>query len=82
MTLISRVDVTDPTITDGDSGLGSISHAFRAFSLLYADGAFRASREYLYWIVARVLGLTVPIVTEETTNDIAKSNPRATHEEW
>ena len=27
------------------------------------------------------LGLTVPIVTEETTNDIAKSNPRATHEE-
>ena len=37
--------------------------------------------ENIYTDCSKVLGLTVPIVTEETTNDIAKSNPRATHEE-
>jgi hypothetical protein len=28
-----------------------------------------------------VLGLTVPIITEKTTDDMAKNNPRATHDE-
>lgn len=78
--VISVVDVTDPTITDEIRGLGSISHAFRAFSYYTLMVLFEPV-ENIYTDCSKVLGLTVPIVTEETTNDIAKSNPRATHEE-
>ena len=78
--MISVVDVTDPTITDEIRGLGSISHAFRAFSYYTLMVLFEPV-ENIYTDCSKVLGLTVPIVTEETTNDIAKSNPRATHEE-
>ena len=78
--VIAAVDVTDPTITDEMRGLGSIAHAFRALDYYTLMVLFEPV-ENIYTDCSKVLGLTVPIVTEATTNDIAKSNPRATHEE-
>ena len=78
--MIAAVDVTDPTITDEMRGLGSIAHAFRALDYYTLMVLFEPV-ENIYTDCSKVLGLTVPIVTEATTNDIAKSNPRATHEE-
>ena len=77
--VIAAVDVTDPTITDEMRGLGSIAHAFRALDYYTLMVLFEPV-ENIYTDCSKVLGLTVPIVTEATTNDIAKSNPRATHE--
>ena len=37
--------------------------------------------ENTYTDCSKVKGLTVPFVTEKTTGDIAKNNPRATHDE-
>ena len=79
--VIAAVDVTDPTITDEMRGLGSIAHAFRALDYYTLMVLFEPV-ENIYTDCSKVLGLTVPIVTEATTNDIAKSNPRATHENW
>lgn len=78
--VIAAVDVTDPTITDEMRGLESIAHAFRALDYYTLMVLFEPV-ENIYTDCSKVLGLTVPIVTEATTNDIAKSNPRATHEE-
>jgi len=78
--VIAAVDVTDPTITDEMRGSGSIAHAFRAFNYYTLMVLFEPV-ENIYTDCSKVLGLTVPIVTEETTNEIAKNNPRATHEE-
>lgn len=78
--VIAAVDVTDPAITDEMRGLGSVAHAFRAFDYYMLMVLFEPV-ENIYTDCSKVLGLTVPIVTEETTNDIAKSNPRAPHEE-
>ena len=78
--VISVVDVTDPTISDEMRGYGSMAHAFRAFDY-YMLMALYEPVENIYTDCSNVLGLTVPIVTEATTNDIAKNNPRATREE-
>lgn len=78
--VIAAVDVTDPAITDEMRGLGSVAHAFRALDYYMLMVLFEPV-ENIYTDCSKVLGLTVPIVTEETTNDIAKSNPRAPHEE-
>lgn len=78
--VISVVDVTDPTISDEMRGYGSMAHAFRAFDY-YTLMALYEPVENIYTDCSNVLGLTVPIVTEATTNDIAKNNPRATREE-
>lgn len=78
--VISVVDVTDPAITAEMRGLGSIAHAFRALDYYMLMVLFEPV-ENIYTDCSKVLGLTVPIVTETTTNDIAKNNPRATHEE-
>lgn len=78
--VIAAVDVTDPAISDDMRGIGSISHAFRAFNYYTLMVLFEPV-ENIYTDCSKIMGLTVPIVTEETTNDIAKNNPRATHED-
>ena len=78
--VIAAVDVTDPTISDEMRGYGSMAHAFRALDYYTLMTLFEPV-ENIYTDCSNVLGLTVPIVTEETTNDIAKNNPRATREE-
>ena len=42
---------------------------------------FYEPKANIYTDCTDVLGLTVPIVTESTTNEIAENNPRATHDE-
>lgn len=78
--VISVVDVTDPTITDEMRGYGSMAHAFRALDYYTLMVLFEPVKN-IYTDCSKVLGLTVPIVTGSTTNDIAKNNPRATREE-
>lgn len=78
--VIAVVDVTDPTISDEMRGYGSMAHAFRALDYYMLMVLFEPV-ENIYTDCSKILGLTVPIVTETTTNDIAKNNPRATREE-
>lgn len=78
--VISVVDVTDPTLSNEMRGYGSMAHAFRALDYYTLMILFEPVQN-IYTDCSNVLGLTVPIVTEETTNDIAKNNPRATREE-
>lgn len=78
--VIAVVDVTDPTISDEMRGYGGMAHAFRALDY-YTLMTLYEPVENIYTNCSGVLGLTVPIVTEATTNDIAKNNPRATREE-
>ena len=78
--VIAVVDVTDPTISDEMRGYGSMAHAFRALDYYTLMVLFEPV-ENIYTDCSKILGLTVPIVTEATTNDIAKNNPRATREE-
>ena len=78
--VIAVVDVTDPTISDEMRGYGSMAHAFRALDYYTLMVLFEPV-ENIYTDCSKILGLTVPIVTEATTNDMAKNNPRATREE-
>lgn len=66
--------------TDERMGYRAVARAYRA--MLYLDMA----REYEFlpngvFQNADLVGLTVPIVTESTTEEQARNNPRATHEE-
>lgn len=56
------------------------AHAYRA--AFYLDLArLYEPKENNYTDVSNVLGLTVPIVTEDTTEEMAKNNPRVPREE-
>lgn len=78
--VIAVVDVTNPDISAEMRGYGAMSHTFRALDY-YTLMVLFEPMENIYTNCSNVLGLTVPIVTEETTNDIAKNNPRATRAE-
>lgn len=76
--MISAVDST--TATDEQLGYLGAGYAFRA--LIYLDMA----RQYEYLpndvtSIDSLVGLTVPITTEKTTDKEAKNNPRATREQ-
>lgn len=65
--------------TEENMGLRAVARAFRA--MLYLDLA--RTYEFLpndKFQNADLVGLTVPIVTEATTEEEARNNPRATHE--
>lgn len=62
-----------------NSVIGSM-YAYRAFCY-YMLTVFYEPKANIYTDCTDVLGLTVPIVTESTTNEIAENNPRATHDE-
>lgn len=78
--VIAAVDVTDPSISSDMRGYGGMAHAFRAFNYYNLMVLFEPM-ENIYTDCSKVMGLTVPKVTEETTNDIAKNNPRLPHDE-
>lgn len=78
--IIAMVDVNNTEISDEMRGFGGIAHAFRALDYYLLTVLFEPV-DNIYTDCSKVLGLTVPIVTEETTNEIAKNNPRATHQE-
>lgn len=79
--IISIVDdVNEDTNEEVKQALGQ-AHAYRA--MLYLDLArlYEPKTNKYTTITSDMLGLTVPIVTEDTTEEIAKNNPRATREE-
>lgn len=65
--------------TAQQKSLAGSAYAARAFDYFMLMTFFEPV-ENKYTDCSKVLGLTVPIVTEETTGDIAKNNPRVTHE--
>ena len=78
--VIASVDIEDPNVTANVKGAAGVAYACRAFNYYMLTVLFEPKAN-IYTDCSEVLGLTVPFVTENTTNDIAKNNPRATHEE-
>ena len=78
--IISVVDINAEGVTDEMKGYAGIAYANRAFDY-YMLMVLYEPMDNIYTDCSKVLGLTVPIVTETTTNDIAKNNPRVTRQE-
>ncbi len=78
--VIGVVDINDKNLNESVKGAAGVAYAFRAFNYYMLTVLFEPKAN-IYTDCSDVLGLTVPFVTEKTTNDIAKNNPRATHEE-
>lgn len=76
--IISTVDLE--TANDVQKSFAGSAYAARAFDYYMLMVLFEPV-ENKYTDCSKVLGLTVPIVTEETTGDIAKNNPRVKHDE-
>ena len=78
--VIASVDITDESLSDEMKGYAGIAYANRAFDYYMLMVLFEPM-DNIYTDCSKVMGLTVPIVTEATTNDMAKNNPRVTREE-
>ena len=78
--VISTIDFESESTSKEIKGMGGAAYAMRAFDY-YMLTVFFEPVENIYTDVSSVKGLTVPIVSEKTTNEEAKSNPRVTHEE-
>ena len=78
--IIGAVDITNEGLSDEMRGYAGIAYACRAY-YYYMLMVFYEPVENIYTDVSDVLGLTVPIVTEATTSEMATNNPRATHDE-
>lgn len=78
--VISTVDFEDESVNDEIKGMAGAAYAMRAFDYYMLMVLFEPV-ENIYTNVKDVKGLTVPIVSENTTNEQAKSNPRVTHAE-
>ena len=57
------------------------AYAYRAMFYLDLARLYEPKQNNVVPVSDDILGLTVPIVTEDTTEEIAKNNPRATREE-
>ena len=78
--IISNIDVNDESLSDEMRYYAGAAYADRAFQYFNLMVYFEPV-ENKYTNCSGVKGLTVPIVTEKTTEDEAKNNPRATHEQ-
>lgn len=78
--IIAAVNIDDPNLTPAIKGAAGVAYANRAFNY-YLLTVFFEPVENIYTDVTKVKGLTVPIVTEKTTGDEAKNNPRVSHDE-
>lgn len=78
--IIATVDISDPGLSPNVKGAAGVAYAYRAFNY-YMLTVFYEPKANIYTDCSNVLGLTVPFVTETTTNEDAKNNPRATHDE-
>jgi len=76
--IISAVDIDNAS--DVQKGYVGMAYVYRAFWYYHAMNLYEPV-ENPYTDVSKVLGLTVPIVTEETTEEQGKNNPRVTHDE-
>jgi hypothetical protein len=78
--VIAAVDIEDESLTPSIKGAAGIAYANRAFNY-YLLTVFFEPVDNIYTDISKVKGLTVPIVTDKTTGDDAKNNPRATHDD-
>lgn len=78
--VIASVDITDESVSDEIKGYAGIAYACRAFNYYMLMVHFEPV-DNIYTDCSNVLGLTVPIVTEETTGEMSKANPRVSHDE-
>ena len=78
--VISTIDFESDAVNDAIKGMGGAAYAMRAFDYYMLTVLFEPV-ENIYTDVSKVKGLTVPIVSENTTTEQAKSNPRVSHEE-
>jgi len=76
--IIGAVD--ESSATETTLAYKGMAYAYRAFWYYHAMNLYEPV-ENQYTDVSKVLGLTVPIVTDETAEDVGKNNPRATHAE-
>ena len=74
------VDLEDESLPSTIKGAAGIAYANRAFNYYMAMVYFEPV-ENIYTDISNVKGLTVPIVTEATSGEDAKNNPRATRQE-
>lgn len=78
--VISAVNLDDPNLSLEMSNYAGIGYAARAFDYYMLTVLFEP-KENIYTDISSVRGLTVPKVTEQTTVEDARNNPRITHEE-
>lgn len=78
--IISTVDITDESLSPAIKGNVGVAYACRAFHYYMLTVLFEPV-DNIYTDCSKVLGLTVPFVTEATDAETAKNNPRATHDE-
>lgn len=78
--IIAAVDVEDESLSDELRYYGAVAHACRAFNY-YMLTVFYQPVENIYTDCSSVKNLTVCKVTETTSRDEAKANPRMTIEE-
>jgi hypothetical protein len=78
--IIGIVDITDESLSPSIKGAAGVAYACRAFDYYLLTVLFEPV-ENKYTDCSKVLGLTVPFVTEKTTGEIAKNNPRASHDD-
>ena len=78
--VIGSVNIEDESLKPAIKGAAGIAYANRAFDY-YLLTVFFEPAENIYTDISKVKGLTVPFVTEKTTGDDAKNNPRATHDD-
>ncbi len=78
--LIAAVDTASANTSDEMKYYAGVGYASRAFDY-YMLTVFFEPKENIYTDISSVRGLTVPIVTEKTSVDETRNNPRATHEE-
>lgn len=76
--IISTVDLE--TASDLQKSLAGSAYAARAFDYFILTTLYEPVANK-YTDCSKVLGLTAPIVTDKTTPDEAKNNPRVKHEE-
>jgi len=78
--VISTVDVNDANVSAEKKGYAGMAYASRAFDYYMLMVLFEPVANK-YTDCSKVLGKTVPFVLPTTTNDIAKNNPRASHDD-
>lgn len=74
--IIGAVDIEDESLPTSIKGAAGVAYANRAFNYYMLTVLFEPV-DNIYTDVSKVKGLTVPFVTETTTGDDAKNNPRA-----
>lgn len=78
--VISTVDMEDANVSASIKTLAGAAYAARAFNYYMLTVLFEPV-ENIYTDCSKVLGLTVPIITDTTSSETAKNNPRVKRED-